>query len=96
VRPLILISVLCLGVGLGLLFGYSNGATRLSLGYPLSGTSIHVDMTTTGMPALAGVVLTLLGSVWLVVAWFWVFFGGSRKRGVDDAPPRRREEPFQE
>ncbi|MGO9436687.1 MAG: hypothetical protein ACLPH3_19545 [Terracidiphilus sp.] len=94
-KPLFLVSVVCLAVGLGVLFGYCNGAAKLSLGDSLPAISIHVDITTTGVPALTGVPLTLIGAFLLIVAWFLALFGRS-KQSVVEPPPRRREEPFRE
>ncbi len=54
-------SVLFLAVGLGLIFGFCNGTTGFSFGYPFSATSLHIDITTTGVPALAGMALTGFG-----------------------------------
>jgi hypothetical protein len=96
VKALIVISVACLAIGLGLLFGYAKGTSGLTFGYPLSAMSVHIDMTTTGVPALASALLTLFAALGLTIACFLALFGGSREREVGDVPPRRREEPFRE
>ncbi|HEY6487801.1 MAG: hypothetical protein WCC26_09680 [Terracidiphilus sp.] len=96
-KPLILISVVCLAVGVGVLFAYCNGTTGFSAGYPFSNTSLHLDVTTTGVPALVGVPLTLLGAFLLILAWFGALFSRRKKRNdLDETAPRRRGEPFQE
>jgi hypothetical protein len=50
VKPLLLISVVCLAVGVGLVFGYCNGSTGMALGDSLAAASIHIDITTKGIP----------------------------------------------
>ncbi|HSZ17344.1 MAG TPA: hypothetical protein VK764_09605 [Terracidiphilus sp.] len=94
-RPLLLLSVVLLAVGVGVIFGYCNGSTGFSFAYPFSGTSLHLDITTTGVPALIGIPLTLLGAFLLILAWFLALFHRRKQEVVDDLPPRRREEPFQ-
>ena len=61
-------AVLFVGVGLSLIFGYCNGTTGLNIGYPWSGTSVHIDITTTGIPVLIGMPLTVIGSALLLAA----------------------------
>ncbi len=62
-------------------------------GYPLSGTSLHIDITTKGVPAAVGVGLTAIGIFLLVVAAM-IAMVGTFRRG--DAPMTRRQEPFAE
>lgn len=96
-KPLILISVVCLAAGVSVLFAYCNGTTGFTAGYPFSNTSLHLEITTTGVPALAGVPLTLLGAFLLILAWFVALFSRRKKRDdADEIAPRRRGEPFQE
>ncbi len=64
-RPLI-ISVLCLAIGLGVILGYCNGTSSLSAAYPFSGTVLHVNITTVGVGVLGGLFLTGLGLLLLV------------------------------
>lgn len=59
-------SVLLLAVGLGLIFGYTHGTVGFSAAYPVSGASLQVSINTTGLPAMTGVSLTVLGLVLLV------------------------------
>lgn len=74
-KGLLVISVLCLVVGIGLIFGYCSGTTGMSLGYPVTGSSIHIDITTTGVPMLGGVVFTVGGTFLLMIAWVIAFIG---------------------
>jgi len=60
-------SVVLLTLGLGLVFGYCHGTVGFGAAYPVSGTSLQLSITTTGLPALAGFVSTLLGMLLLIV-----------------------------
>jgi hypothetical protein len=95
VKPLLLISVVCLAVGVGLVFGYCNGSTGMTLGDSLAAASIHIDITTKGIPVLVGLPLTFVGAFLLFIAWILAIFGG-RRRGVVEPAPRRRGEAFHE
>jgi predicted membrane channel-forming protein YqfA (hemolysin III family) len=95
VKPLFLVSLVLFAVGVSMIFAFCNGTTGLTLGDSLTAASIHIDITSTGLPVLVGVPLTLLGALLLIVAWFLALFGGFR-RHVVEAPPRRRDEPFRE
>ena len=98
-RALIIISIACLAIGVGLIFYYCNGSTNFSFGYPLSGTSLHIDTTTTGAPALIGLLLTILGAVLVIITWLIALIRPlSRAQTLPrrDEEPHRREEPFAE
>jgi len=75
VKGLLVISVICLAIGVGLIFGYCSGTAGLSFGDSLSGSTIHIDITTAGIPMLCGVVLTGGGTFLLVIAWVIAFIG---------------------
>jgi hypothetical protein len=94
-KPLLLISVVCLALGVGLVFGYCNGTTGMTMGDSLAAASIHIDITTTGVPVLVGIPFTFAGAFLLFIAWVLAIFGGSKRNAVEPAP-RRRDEPFQE
>jgi hypothetical protein len=97
-KPLLLSSVVLLAAGLVVLFTYCHGSTGFTFGDSLSANSLHLDITTTGWPFLVGLPLTLLGALLLLIAWIVALFTRSapRTRDDEDAPLRRREEPFQE
>jgi hypothetical protein len=61
-------SVLSLAIGLGLIFGYTHGSVLFSAANPVSGASLQVSINTTGLPAMVGVPLTLLGLLLLIAA----------------------------
>ncbi len=89
-------SVLFLAVGLGLIFGFCNGTTGFTFGYPFSATSLHVDITTTGVPALAGLALIGLGCLLLLLSLILGFTGAFAGQGQSYEAPIRRGEPFEE
>ena len=92
-RGLVMVSVLCLAAGAGLIFGYCNGTTGLQFGYPLSVSSLRVDMTTKGWPALTGVTLAAVGAFLLFLAFFAAISGMIWRR---DETLRRRDAPFRD
>lgn len=91
-RFLLIVSVVCLAVGMGLIFYFCHGTTGFSFGYPLAGSSLHLDVTTNGAPAAIGVGLTGFGGLLLAIAWIGALFGSLRPSDT----PKRREEPFLE
>ena len=92
-KGILILSVMCLAVGVGLIFGFCNGTTGFNFGYPMSGTSLHIDITTTGVPALAGLALSMLGAFLLVATFFIAIIGMIRR---SEPALTRREEPFVE
>lgn len=60
-------SVLSLALGLALIFIYCNGNVGFRTGTPLSGTTLQVSITTTGYPAIAGLILLVIGLI--LMAW---------------------------
>ena len=94
-RGVLVIAVICLGAGLGVLFAFCHGATGMQFAYPFSAASLHIDVTTTGFPAVAGFALTALGAFLLVVATVIALIGMGRSR-VDRRPIKRRESAFEE
>ena len=92
-RVLVIVSVLCVAMGVGLIFGYCNGTTGLQLGSPIAASSLHVDITTKGWPALTGLALIALGVLLQVVAFFAALSGTVWR---SEERLKRREEPFEE
>jgi uncharacterized membrane protein len=64
----LIISAIFLILGLGLIFGFTHGTAGFSAAYPVSGTALDISLKTTGLPAMAGLVATLVGLVLLIVA----------------------------
>jgi hypothetical protein len=91
-------AVLFLATGVGLIFGYCNGTTGFSFAYPVSATSLHLDITTTGVPVLAGVSLIAIGALLLFIALIAAIVSQFRRpeehRAIDI--PAKRQEPFEE
>lgn len=71
----VIASAIFLTLGLGLIFGYCHGTIGFSAAYPVSGTSLQVSVTTTGLPALAGSVSTVIGVLLLVIALIQAIVG---------------------
>jgi len=95
---LVIAAVLFLAGGLGLLFGFTNGTTALSVAYPLAETRLHVDITTTGIPALIGVPLLGAGALLLFLALIAAIVSQFRRPQpvLDTELPTKRREPFGE
>ena len=96
---LVIAAVLFLAAGLGLLFGFTDGTTGLNVGYPFSVTRLHVDITTTGIPALVGMPLVAAGALLLFFALIAAIVSQFRRPSepslVSDLTTKRRE-PFGE
>ncbi len=94
-RGLLVIAVVSLAAGIWVLFAFCHGTTGFSFGIPVSATSIHIDMTTTGAAAIVGLALTIGGAFLLVVATIIALIG-MRGRKASDLPARQREKAFEE
>jgi hypothetical protein len=88
-RPL-LGSVLCLAGGLGVILGYCQGASTFNAAYPFSGSTLHIDVTTTGPGVLGGLALIAAGLVLMVWAVLAAIVGqiGVLSNGGDREPER--------
>jgi hypothetical protein len=95
VKGVLVVGVLCLAAGIGVIFGFCNGTTGLQLGYPLSASSVHIDITTTGAGVPIAVGLTLLGAFLLIIATIIALVGMLRRDG-EYPPSKRREAAFEE
>lgn len=94
-RGVLVTAVICLAVGLGVLFAFTHGTTGIQLASPVSAASVHVDITTNGIPAILGLGLTVIGAFLLIVATI-IALVGMRRHAVDNAPTKRRESAFEE
>lgn len=93
-RGVLVVAVVCLSAGIAVIFGYCNGTTGMQLGYPLSASSIHIDITTTGGGVPVAVGLVLLGALLLIIATIVALVGLFRRNAI--LPTRRRESAFEE
>ncbi len=91
-------AVLFLAAGLGLLFGFTNGTAGVNLAYPFSATKLHVDITTTGIPVIAGLPLVAAGALLLFIALIAAIVSQFRRPEPDRSPelPAKRQGPFEE
>lgn len=94
-RGVLVTAVVCLAIGLGVLFEFCHGTTGFSFAMPVSGASFHTDITTTGIPAIVGVVLSVLGAFLLIVATIIALIGIFQRNG-EGGPMKRRESAFEE
>jgi hypothetical protein len=95
VKGVLVVAVVCLAAGIGVIFGYCNGTTGLQFGYPLSASSIHIDITTTGAGVPIAVGLLAFGAFLLIVATIIALVGMFRRKS-DTEPTKRRETAFEE
>ena len=94
-RGVLITAVVCLAIGIGVLFAFCNGNTGLQFAYPLSAASVHVDITTTGIPAIAGLILAVIGASLLIVATIIALIETLRRNG-ETGPIKRRGSAFEE
>ena len=67
---LLIVSVVFLAAGLGWILSYCHGNAGFSAVFPVAGTSLQVNLTTTGMPAMGVLVLAVIGLLLLIGALF--------------------------
>lgn len=70
-RPLVA-AVIFLGVGLGSIIAYCHGTTGFNAAYPLSGSSLHIELTTIGPAVIGGMACLAIGVLFLI----WAFLVG--------------------
>jgi hypothetical protein len=61
-------SVACLATGVALIVAYCHGTTGANIAYPFSGSTLHIDLTTTGPGVLGGLFFTAVGVLLLALA----------------------------
>ena len=93
-KAVLVIAVVCLAVGLFIIFYFCQGTTGMQYGYPLSASSIHIDITTTGSGVPIAVGLVALGAFLLIVDTIIALIGLIRRPG-DIPPTRHRESTFE-
>jgi len=94
----VIAAVLFLVAGLWTLFAYCHGTTGFSFAVPVEGTSIHADITTTGVPALVGLPLVGLGVLLLLIGFIAAIVVQFKRNVTASEPetPAKRREPFEE
>jgi hypothetical protein len=94
----VIAAVLFLAAGLGLLFGFTDGTAGVNLGYPFSATKLHADITTTGIPVIAGLPLVAAGALLLFIALIAAIISQFRRPEPEriSVVPSKRQEPFEE
>jgi len=66
---LLILAFLLLAVGIWLIASYCQGTAGFDTGIPVSGTKLHIEITTTGYPALIGLCCTVFGLLFLCLAF---------------------------
>jgi hypothetical protein len=64
-------AVVCLATGVALIVAWCHGATNANIAYPFSGSTLHIDLTTSGPAVLGGLIFLALGillMVWSLLA----------------------------
>ena len=87
-RPLIA-SILFLAGGLCMTFWYCQGTAGLSAGFPVSSSTIHFSVITSGPAALGGIVLTAVGVALLIWSALVAIFGQLRSIAGESRGPER-------
>ena len=59
-------AVVLLATGVGLILKYCQGTTAFNVAYPFSGSTLHIDLTTTGPAVLGGLFLIAIGLLFLL------------------------------
>jgi hypothetical protein len=95
VRGVLIAAFVSLAAGVGVLFVFCHGTTGIQFAYPFSAASVHVDITTTGMPGILGFILTVSGAFLLIIATILALIDLFRHTGGHGAV-KRRESAFEE
>jgi hypothetical protein len=82
----LLLAIVFLGIGIGVLVGFGIGHTGFNVTYPLTGSMVHFDLTTTGAGVLGAAAAGGVGALFLV----WAFFGALVSL-ISGPPTSRRE-----
>jgi hypothetical protein len=61
-------SLVLLVSGVWSLFEWCHGTAGLNFAYPVAGTKLSIDITSTGAPVLAGIPLVFFGLLFLLIA----------------------------
>jgi hypothetical protein len=61
-------AVVFLATGVGLILRYCQGTTAFNVAYPFSGSTLHIDLTTTGPAVMGGLFLIAIGLLFMLWA----------------------------
>lgn len=84
-RPVIAAAIF-LAAGLSVIFCYGTSGSGLNAALPFANSSFHLSVATSGPAAIGGVVLTIIGVLFLIwailaaLAWHWRLLTGQEKR----------------
>jgi hypothetical protein len=59
-------AVVCLATGIALIVAWCHDASSASLAYPLAGSNLHIDLSTSGPAVLGGLFFLALGVLFLL------------------------------
>ena len=104
-RP-VLGAAVFLTAGLSVLFCYGSSGSGINAALPVANSNFYLNLTTTGPAAIGGVILTIIGIlflIWAIVAalvWHWRLLTGQERRrerlaAVPIQPPVAPEQPDQ-
>jgi apolipoprotein N-acyltransferase len=65
----LIVSLISLVAGLWLAFAWCHGSVGLAFAYPLAGTKLSIDITSTGGVLLLGIPLVFLGVLLMLIAF---------------------------
>ena len=95
-KGVLVTAVACLAAGLFIIFYFCHGTTGLQYGYPLSASSIHIDITTTGAGVPVAIGLVAIGAFLLIVATVIALIGMFRSRRAVSPATKHRDSAFEE
>ena len=84
-RPVIAAAIF-LAAGLSVIFCYGTSGSGLNAALPLSNSSFHLTVAIAGPAAIGGVILTIIGVLFLIwaifaaLAWHWRLITGQERR----------------
>jgi hypothetical protein len=93
-------AVVFLAVGVGLILRYCQGTTAFNVAYPFSGSTLHLDLTTTGPAVLGGLFLIAIGLLFLLWSLLaaivhQISLIGGREDRMESIISRRHEAAFE-
>lgn len=87
----LIVLLISLVAGLWLAFAWCHGSVGLAFAYPLAGTKLSIDITSTGGVLLLGIPLVFLGALLMLVAFLSALWAQLRWRSShpknDNVPP---------